>query len=137
MGHIMTSHGLGSRSYRDSYPDLEVGREWLLCRVCQAGVQFMKDPIVAHLRTHGLELNIYERDYMRPEDWPYHPDYVRPECVAASGSNSREEVVINNVCTVSQSKDRQQAEAKWMDPWNRQDITSVFFKKSDNNVSFN
>ena len=71
----MTHHGLGSRAYKDSYPDIEINSEWFHCRVCQTSVKFMKDTIVSHLKPHGLDLEKYKREYMEEEDWPYHPNH--------------------------------------------------------------
>ena len=120
----MSHHGLGSKAYKESYPDIEISREWFRCRICKTSVKFMKDPISSHLKTHGLELSSYESQHMREEDWPYHPDYVsvpadgRRESLNSSEPNDEQNGrrSSNSLYSDDNMNDRS---SKSTDPWNK------------------
>ena len=123
MGHIMTSHGLGSRAYRDAHPDIEVNAEWFLCRICTTKVKFMKDPITVHLKAHGLGLDQYEARHMRAEDWPDHPQHdndlekegagpVEGDDAGSRGPSPLDREDVNQ-------NDSASAAARAQNPWNR------------------
>lgn len=126
MGHIMTHHGLGSRAYKESYPDIEINTEWFNCRVCRNSVKFMKDTIVSHIKIHGLNLEKYEREYMEEEDWPYHPNHQsRPGATLRRESLSSLENIAEQSGRKSENSENSdenmsdQANSKPGDIWNR------------------
>ena len=71
--HIHNTHGLPIKDYKEAnYPDIEVETNWFQCRLCPARTKFVKDCIAPHLKmSHNMDIEVYERDIMQPEDWPY------------------------------------------------------------------
>ena len=71
--HIHNTHGIPIKEYKEAnYPDIEVETNWFQCRLCPARTKFVKDCIAPHLKmSHNMDIDIYERDVMQPEDWPY------------------------------------------------------------------
>lgn len=71
--HIHNTHGIPIKEYKESnYPDIEVETNWFQCRLCPARTKFVKDCIAPHLKmSHNMDIEVYERDIMQPEDWPY------------------------------------------------------------------
>ena len=71
--HIHNTHGLPIKEYKEAnYPDIEVETNWFQCRLCPARTKFVKDCIAPHLKmSHNMDIEVYERDIMQPEDWPY------------------------------------------------------------------
>jgi hypothetical protein len=70
--HIHNAHGIPIKDYKESnYPDIEVETNWFQCRLCPAKTKFVKDCIAPHLKmSHNLDIETYEQEFMKPEDWP-------------------------------------------------------------------
>ncbi|XP_071743490.1 uncharacterized protein [Lepeophtheirus salmonis] len=70
--HIANTHGIPIKEYKErNYPDIEVVTNWFQCRLCSTKTKFVKDCISPHLKmSHSIDIEDYERQYMRPEDWP-------------------------------------------------------------------